>query len=85
MLLARFGSNFFFEGARLSASVGPAPVVGYCRGPALAAVSFFLRGSVLTASVEARSGSWILQCASYQQLLFGLFPRLDCFGRGSLR
>ena len=40
MLLARFGSNFCFEGARLSAQVGPGSVVGYCRGPALAAVSF---------------------------------------------
>ena len=61
MLSARFDSNFFLEGVRFVSlsRARPAPVVGYCRGPALAAISFW-RGPVLTASAEARSGSLIL-------------------------
>ena len=39
----------------------------------------------MIASVEARSGSWILPWARFSSSFFLEGARLDCFGRGPLR
>ena len=71
--------HFVLEGPVWTNSVGARPIVGCCWS--ISAAMSFLEGSVLTASVWARSDSQMLLWTRFGSIFFLKRAGLDSFGR----